>query len=367
MYVTAFNIVHNILNTLTHFCRPSASTGLFGRVPQELLDLVIFHLADDRTTLLSCALVHSTWTSVSRYHLRPLILVVSSEISRTTEIPELLRPSCETLSASITGIKLVGYVPFYHVPTNNQSPDPGAFYTLSNEVLHVLKAKHLTLCSGTVANDPSLVRSLAQYFPDLSDLKVTCASYVHITGLMRALSGSFPRLAELGVVLVARDFERPDAPLPGLRELRLGLPCLRSLRVVGWNNDLVRWLGDNVVGTLERLDLESACTWSTGRVEEAITLIQRNKKTLRDLRLSFWKPDVPTFDLSGLIFLENLEVTSVKSDMELVLEGLRLPRSLRKVYLRIVVCVAHCTGTRVSTKGEVVLEGEKLKGALRMY
>ncbi|KAF9022679.1 hypothetical protein BDZ89DRAFT_1163126 [Hymenopellis radicata] len=239
----ASNIIHSTLNKLTHFRRASASTG--PTVPQELLDLVISHLADDRTTLLSCALVHPTWTSISRYHLRPLILVVSSSYRATelTALMELLRPSCETLSASITAISLVRHAPFHHIPPNDIFPGP---VVLSSELLPVLKAKYVTLRSGIVKNDPSLVRILAQYFPDLTDLKVTCASYVDITSFMRAIS-SFPRLAELGVELVARDFETPDAPLPALRDLRLGLPCLRSLRVVGWNIDFVRWLGDNIV------------------------------------------------------------------------------------------------------------------------
>ena len=279
MYITAFNIVHNILNTLTHFCRPSASTGLFGPVPQELLDLVIFHLADDRTTLLSCALVHSTWTSISRYHLRPFILVVSST-SRATELMSLLRSSRETLSSSTTGITLVGEVPFDDISTTRHA-------SCYRKLLHALKVKGTMLRLGAVENDPSLVGMFAQYFPDLTDLKVICASYQDITSFMRALAGSFPRLSGLSIELGGLDL--PDASLYGLHKLKLAMPCLRTLRVVGWNNDLVRWLGENVVGTLESLELESASFLSTCRAGEATPLIQRNMETLKDVRLSFVK------------------------------------------------------------------------------
>ncbi|KAF9022683.1 hypothetical protein BDZ89DRAFT_1042081 [Hymenopellis radicata] len=338
-------------------------TGLFGPVPQELLDLVIFHLADDRTTLLSCALVHSTWTSISRYHLRPLILVVSSS-SRATELLNLLCSSRETLSLSITGIALVGNPPVNDIITSAKLICARSLYS---KLLHVLKAKHITLCSGIVENDPLLVRTLAQYFPGLTDLRVTCASWLDITSFMRALAGSFPRLAKLCIELGSGGLALPEASLSGeLRVLKLDMPCLRSLRVVGWNNELMRCLRDSIVGTLERLEMESANVWSTCRVEEATLLIQRNKETLRDVRLSFLKTDV-AFDLSGLMCLENLEVTRGMSDME-VLEGWRLPRSLKRLYTRILVGAWDCTGIgRVSTEGDVLLEGEELERALRMY
>ncbi len=78
---------------------------------QELLDLIIAHLGDDTVTLLSCALVHPAWTSISRYHLSPVTLIVPSP-SRSKELVKLLRSSRETLSSSITGITLVGDIPF---------------------------------------------------------------------------------------------------------------------------------------------------------------------------------------------------------------------------------------------------------------
>ncbi|KAF9022660.1 hypothetical protein BDZ89DRAFT_197680 [Hymenopellis radicata] len=320
--------IYNIFNKLTHSHRSSASTGPFGLVPQELLDHIVFYLADDRASTLSCALVHPTWTSISRYHLPPLTLVANSP-SRANELTKLLRSSRETLSSSITGIMLVGGLPFVDILANARARS-------YNKLLDVLKAKHVMLRSGVVKNEPSLVRLVAQYFPDLPSLKVICASLQDITSFIRALSGSFPRLAELSIELAPGGMDMPVASLSGLHNLRLTMPCLRTLRVIGWNNDLVRWLGDNVVGTLECLDLEGV--WSTCRVEEAIPLLQRNKETLQDLRLYFGKRDV-AFDLSSLLRLETLELMAGIGDMEMALNGWQLPRSLKRVYLRDVVCV----------------------------
>ncbi len=282
----ALSIFRDIITKFAHSRHSSAATGLFGLLPQELLDVIIAHLVDDKTTLLSCALVHPAWTSISRYHLPPLTLVVSSP-SRSKELVKLLHSSRETLSSSITGITFVGDVPFDDNAMNRKSPRAQSY----RKLLQVLRAKHVALRSGAVENDPSLVGIIAHYFPALTELKVTCASYQDITSFMRTLAGSFPRLSELSIVLGSGGMDVPDASLYGLRDLTLGMPLLRTLRVAGWNNDLVRWLGDNIVGTLERLELESTSVWSACRVDEAISLLQRNKDTLKDLKLSFVKRD----------------------------------------------------------------------------
>ncbi len=107
----ASSIIRNIIDKFTHSRRSFASTGPVGLVPQELLNLIIAHIGNDKTTLLSCALVHPAWTSISRYHLPPVSRVVFSP-SRSKEPSKLLRPSRETLTSSITGITLVGDVPF---------------------------------------------------------------------------------------------------------------------------------------------------------------------------------------------------------------------------------------------------------------
>ncbi len=288
----AFSIIRNFINKFAHSRRSSASTGPFGIVPQELLDLIIAYLGDDKVTLLSCALVHPAWTSVSRYHLPPGTLVVSSP-AHSKELVKLLRSSRETLSSSITGIALVGDVPFDDIAMNGKSPRVKAYHKL----LQVLKAKHVALRSGGVENDPLLVGIFAHYFPSLSEFEVTCASYQDITSFMSSLSGSFPHLTGLGIELGSGGLDIPDASLSGLRDISLGMPRLRSLRVVGWNNDLVRWLGDNIVGTLERLELESTSVWSACRVEEAVLLLQKNKQTLKDLKLSFVKRNGASFSL----------------------------------------------------------------------
>ncbi|KAF8917179.1 hypothetical protein CPB85DRAFT_1250318 [Mucidula mucida] len=340
----AFTIVRNLINKFTHTHRPPACSGPFGLVPQELLDLIIAYLFNDKATLLSCALVHPSWNSISRHHLASLTLRISSP-SRAKELVKLLHSSRQTLSSSITGITLVGDVPFDNISANAKSPRARSY----DKLLNVFRARRVTLCSGTVENDPSVVRILAQYFPDLTELKVACASYQDLTSFMRALAGSFPRLSELSIKLAPGGLDLPGASLSGLLNLRLSMPCLRSLRVVGWNNDLVRWLGDNVSGTLERLELESSSVMSTCHFAEATLLIQRNKETLKDVRLSYVKRNV-VFDLSKLLRLENLEVTSGMGDMEMALDGWRLPRTLTRVVLRNAALlveprlVGHCVG-----------------------
>ncbi|KAF9023469.1 hypothetical protein BDZ89DRAFT_1191207 [Hymenopellis radicata] len=337
--------IQNLINKFTSSRRSFASTGPFGLVPQELLDLIIASLANDKASLLSCAL-HQPVLSP------PLTLVVSSP-SRAKELTKLLRSSREMFTSSITGITLVGDVSFENIPTSGKSPRARSY----RKLLDVLKAKGIMLHSGAVENDSSLVRILAQYFPDLTNLKVSCGSYQDIPGFMHAVSGSFPRLAELCIERGSLGMDIPDAPLFGLSSCRLSVPCLRTLRVVGWNNELVRWLGDNVVGTLECLELESASVRSTCRVGEAIRLIQGNMETLKDLRLISVKRDA-AFDLSGLVHLQNLEVASGMRETELALRGWILPRSLKRVYVRNVRAVGS------DTKEGILFEGASLQGVL---
>ncbi|KAF8997533.1 hypothetical protein BDZ89DRAFT_772400 [Hymenopellis radicata] len=350
-----FTTIKNFIKKIIRRRRP------FRFIPQEILDLIISSLSDDKASLLSCALVHPTWTSISRYHLRPRTLVVSSP-SRAQELTELLRSSHETLSSSITGIKLLGSLPFNEFSRIITSPSAISY----SELLHVLEAKGITLRSGAVVNDSSLVRLLVHYFPGLTILQV-CASCQHITSCMCALSGTFPRLAELTIELNSDGLAISD--VARLYGLRLAKPCLRTLRVVAWkwNNELMRWLGDNIVGTLECLELKSTSmysVWSTSRVGEAITLIQRNKATLRDLRLTFMKFDA-AFDLSGLVHLQNLEVASGLPEAELVLRGWRLPRSLKTVYVRNAFRMfrVQC-GCAVGYDSEILFEGASLQGLL---
>ncbi|KAF8908306.1 hypothetical protein CPB85DRAFT_1436102 [Mucidula mucida] len=353
--------IQTILNRFTHSSRVSANTGPFGLVPQELLDIIISHFIDDKVSLLSCALVHPSWTGISRYYLSALNLVISSP-SGAKELTKLLRSSREMLSSSITGITLVGDAPLDDIPTRGKS----AYLRSYSKLLHTLKAKRIKLRSGAVEKDSSLVPILAQYFPDLIDLRLSCGAYQEIPNFMRALSCSFQRLARLCIERGSCGMDIPDAPLLGLHIVKLSMPCLRTLRVVGWNNELVRWLGNNIVGTLECLQLESTSMRSICRVREATKLIQGNKATLKDLRLTFVKRDA--FDLSGLVHLQNLEITSGMYETELSLIGWRLPRSLKRVYLRNVISVlrVHCPAWyRSGDKEEgIVFEGASLHGAL---
>ncbi|KAF8867941.1 hypothetical protein CPB85DRAFT_1571650 [Mucidula mucida] len=237
---------------------------------------------------------------------------------------------------------------------NGKSPRVKAYHKL----LQVLKAKHVALRSGGVENDPLLVGIFSHYFPSLSELKVMCASYQDITSFMRALSGYFPRLTALSIELASGGMDIPDASLSGLRDLSLGTPLLRSLRVVGWNNDLVRWLGENVPGTLECLELENTSVWSACRVEEAISLLQRNKETLKDLKLSFVKRTV-SFDLSGLTRLERLEVTSGIN--EALVGRMMLPRSLKRLSIRDAACALASSAIGSNRDMEcILLEGPAL-------
>ncbi|KAF8916912.1 hypothetical protein CPB85DRAFT_1559354 [Mucidula mucida] len=317
-------------NMLAHTQRSSASSGPFELVPQELLDLTIANLANDKAALLSCAVVHPSWTSISRYYLPPWTLILSSPF-RAQELLTILRSSHETLSSTITGVTLVGDIPFINILSGKSRARTRSYRTL----FQVLEAKHAALHSGAVEYDSSLVGLFVEYFPALTELKVTCASYQDITSFMRALAGSFPRLLELSIELRSGEPDLPDASLSALRNLLLGVPFLRSLRVVGWNNDLMRWLGDNVAGTLEYLELESVSISSTCHPGEADLLLQRNQTTLKDIRMTFLKRDV-VFDISSLTHLENLEFSGAL-DTKVALYGWKLPRSLKRVLIRQVV------------------------------
>ncbi len=74
------------------------------------------------------------------------------------------------------------------------------------------------------------------------------------------------------------------------------------------------------------------------------------------------------FDLSGFVHLQNLEVTSGMCDAALAVVGWRLPRSLKRVYLRNVfrlLRVHYPVYRRVGVKEErVVFEGARLQDVL---
>ncbi|KAF9017335.1 hypothetical protein BDZ89DRAFT_380780 [Hymenopellis radicata] len=82
--------LHNFLAKFTSRQRSYVLSGPFGFVPAEILDLVISHLANDKAALMQCALVHPTWTRVSRHHLAPLTLAVSSR-SHAKELTKVLK------------------------------------------------------------------------------------------------------------------------------------------------------------------------------------------------------------------------------------------------------------------------------------
>ncbi len=80
------------------------------------------------------------------------------------------------------------------------------------------------------------------------------------------------------------------------------------------------------------------------------------------------------FDLSKLLRLENLEVTSGMGDMEMALDGWRLPRTRTRVVLRNAALlveprlVGHCgSGYGDDTDKGILLEGVNLQSVLQMY
>ncbi|KAF9024452.1 hypothetical protein BDZ89DRAFT_1136082 [Hymenopellis radicata] len=105
-------IFKTISNMFTKRAQPQprlhTTTGSFERVPQELVELIISYLVYDKATLLSCALVHTTWTRTSRHYLPSLTLVVSCP-SRASELAKLLCSPRDTHSPSIAAITLTGY------------------------------------------------------------------------------------------------------------------------------------------------------------------------------------------------------------------------------------------------------------------
>ncbi|KAF9025543.1 hypothetical protein BDZ89DRAFT_1068171 [Hymenopellis radicata] len=105
-------IFKTISNMLTKRIQPQprlhTSTGSFEGVPQELVDLIISYLVYDTAALLSCALVHTTWTRTSRHYLPSLTLVVSCP-SRASELAKVLCSPRDTLSPSIAAIEHIGW------------------------------------------------------------------------------------------------------------------------------------------------------------------------------------------------------------------------------------------------------------------
>ena len=142
------------------------------RVPQELVDEVLDHLANDMATLRSCSLVTKAWIYSSRRHLFNTIFFTPNGITkwnRSFPIPE------------DSPARLVRDLSFCFV-------EPDVPIDFADRIYHFSNVQNLTLI-GRTAIDPGFIDALGQLPPSTRSVDITFAEVLtaHIISVMRQL------------------------------------------------------------------------------------------------------------------------------------------------------------------------------------
>ena len=165
------------------FSKLASPTEIAGdpRVPQELVDQVLDHLADDTATLQSCSLVAKSWIYPSRRHLFNSIFLTVNDITKwntTFPNPED-SPAGHVRDLSFCFIQ----------------PDVGINF--ADRFLYFSNVQKLTLIGRTAA-DPGFISGLGQLPPSIRSVDITFSKIltVHIISMMQQL----PNLENLSLM-----------------------------------------------------------------------------------------------------------------------------------------------------------------------
>lgn len=142
------------------------------RVPQELVDEILDHLAKDMTSLRSCSLVSKSWIHPSRRHLFATLFLTASDItkwSRTFPNPEN-SPAKHVRDLSFCFIQ------------------PNVPIHFADRMPYFSNVQQLTLI-GRVATDPSFISALGHLPPTIRSVDVTFSKVLstHVTSVVQQL------------------------------------------------------------------------------------------------------------------------------------------------------------------------------------
>ncbi len=266
---SALSMTKKLHSKLTPVVRGLPTTGSFAHLSVELVTVIIGHFEGDGRTLRKCALVHSSWTSIARSHLR--VNVWSAQDTHC--IGNLLKSKRQTLS-HIGGITLNGQNPIERTT--------GRFRPL----LKNLHAKGAAITSAKLVRDTGLVELLWEFFPDITDLTVVCYQPEQFATFM-SLLWKFTKLRVLNVELGTFSLMRLSSALSGLKDIHQKPPPVRTLNITGWDNMMVKWLGTYLKDTLILLNVAALDEHLKCNPQAVQYLLTSNATTLRHVQLSF--------------------------------------------------------------------------------
>ena len=178
------------------FSKLSNSTKTAGdpRVPQELVDEVLDHLADDMATLRSCSLVAKSWIHPSRCHIFNSVFFTATSVTkwnRTFPNPEH-SPAGHVRDLSFCFIHRDAPIDF------------------ADRMPYFSNARKLTLI-GQTAIDPGFISALGQLPPSTRSVDITFSKILntHIISVMQQL----PNLDSLS--LMSQEWGGPIPPGSG--------------------------------------------------------------------------------------------------------------------------------------------------------
>jgi len=179
--------------TFSKFSRSTKTAG-DPRVPQELVDEVLDHLADDMATLRSCSLVAKSWIYSSRRHLFNSIFFTANDItnwSKTFPDPED-SPAWHVRDLSFCFIQ------------------PDVPIDFADRMPYFSNVQKLTLI-GRAATDPGFISALGQLPPSTRSVDITFSKVLneHIVSVMQQL----PNLDNLS--LMSMEWGGPIPPGTG--------------------------------------------------------------------------------------------------------------------------------------------------------
>jgi len=288
--------------------RPTKITGN-PRVPQEIVDEVLDHLANDTPTLRSCSLVAKSWIYPSHRHLFNSVFFTANEITKWNKSfpnPED-SPAVHVRDLSFCFI------------------EPDVPIDFADRIAHFSNVRKLTLI-GRTAIDPGFISALGQLPPSTRSVDITFTEVLttHITSVMQQL----PNLDNLSLMST-----KPGGPIPPgtgkLIQCRLS-GKLRLRRQLA-HRDLLNMLMEVPTG-LQFAEVEIRDVWM-GCFPATLKLVRACQDTLTKLHFStlVLGTPFPTCARNTVAELHQSSVTVTNPSISLIIREYRRLTSAQSI------------------------------------
>ncbi|KAF7365543.1 hypothetical protein MVEN_00427600 [Mycena venus] len=268
------------------------------QLPQELIEVIIDHLADDSTSLKACSLVCRAWVCRSRRHLYKHITLLVRNILALREL--LQSPWC-TLLPHVSSIEAIRH---------EEDPDDGGFDDVAVDLHRLVETRRLNVklnirrIRPTPSDPPKFVRAggFLTAFPNVTNLVLGSNKGQQLMSLIEIIR-LFPALQELDVRQLSGTFleHTVDAVPPlGLRSVRLSRDSVRTVLV---------WL--QAFNRLHNVDSLSLASVKLPLDPTVRTALKQLGGSLRHLDLDVLvRPFASALDLSLYLELKEISIRS---------------------------------------------------------